>query len=282
MEKANLLPFAKLHGLGNDFIATHHAAEADLPALKAHAPHLCDRRRGIGADGILAALPSQRGDFRMVTINADGSEAEMCGNGVRCFALYLNEAGLSDKTELTIETPAGLIKTQRAGARFRVDMRPPVLDAPRIPTAQAEGRVVMAPLEVDGRAFAVTAVSMGPPHAVIYADELSDDLVLGWGPKLERHPFFPNGVNVNFIRVCGGDAVQMRVWERGCGETPACGTGACASVVAGVLVGRHGHEVTVHLRGGDLLVEWDGTPSHPVYMTGPAAWVFAGEVEIKR
>lgn len=276
------MKFAKLEGLGNDFIVTHEVTEADIPALRQRAPLLCDRRRGVGADSLILVLPptSPAADFQMRTINADGSEAEMCGNGVRCLALYVNRAGLTDKAALAVETRAALIQTARTGDQVRVDMGRPILGAERIPTARRGGRVLMEPVRVEGRTFAVTAVSMGNPHAVIYADDLTDDLVLGFGPKLERHPFFPNRTNVEFVRVLSESAIQVRVFERGCGETAACGTGACASVVAGVLTQQHGHRVTVHLKGGDLLVEWDGDPAHPVFMTGPARWVFAGEIEI--
>ncbi|MCZ7546727.1 MAG: diaminopimelate epimerase [Anaerolineae bacterium] len=276
------MQFAKLEGLRNDFIVTHDLSEADIASLKRLAPQLCDRRRGIGADSILAVLPPAAGeaDFVMRTINADGSEAEMCGNGIRCVAVYANRVGLTDRATLTVETPAGLIRTWRTGDQVRVDMGAPVLDAARIPTTQPGGRVVMAPLVVDGQTFAVTAVSMGNPHAVIYRDDLTDALVRGYGPKLERHPFFPNRTNVEFINVMSDTEIQMRVWERGCGETAACGTGACASVVAGILNGKHGPRVMVHLTGGDLLVEWDGDPAHAVFMTGPARWVFEGAVDL--
>ncbi len=272
--------FAKLEGLSNDFIMIHEIA--DIPTLMRKAPLLCDRKRGVGADSIILVLPptAQDADFQMRTLNADGSEAEMCGNGIRCLAVYVHQAGLTDKTALAVETRAGLRRTWRTGDRVRVDMGRPILDAAKIPTTKPSRRAIMESIAVDDRTFAVTAVSMGNPHAVIYANELTDALVLGYGPKIERHPFFPNRTNVEFIRVLSDSEIQMRVWERGCGETAACGTGACASVVAGVLNRMHGHTVTVHLAGGDLLVEWDGDPEHPVFMTGPARWVFAGNVAL--
>ncbi|MBN1286912.1 MAG: diaminopimelate epimerase [Anaerolineae bacterium] len=274
--------FAKMEGTSNDFIVTHDASDTDVTALIPHAGHLCRRRTGIGADGMIFVLPPTTGaaDFRMRILNADGTEPEMCGNGVRCFALYVNRAGLTGRADLVIETRAGLITTQRRGDQIRVDMGRPVLEAPDIPTAQAGGRVLMKPLTVGDRTFAVTAVSMGNPHAVVYADELSDELVLDYGSRLQAHPFFPNRANIEFVRVLAGDAVQMRVFERGCGETAACGTGACASVVAGVLNAKHGGAVTVHLAGGDLFVGWDGNPGHAVFMTGPARWVFGGEIDV--
>jgi diaminopimelate epimerase len=275
--------FSKLEGLANDFIVTHDTLEGDtalLETIRKKAPFLCDRRLGIGADGVLCVLPSTAAGFMMRVFNADGSEAEMCGNGIRCFAVYLAKKGLSKALTLAVETPRGIITTTRQGNDVRVDMGAPILDAPRIPTAQAAGRVVMHPLVVDGKEYRVTAVSMGNPHAVVYADDLTDELVLGAGKRLEAHPFFPKKTNVEFIKVMNGREIEMRVFERGCGETMACGTGACASVVSGVVNHKHGNQVTVHLRGGDLLVEWDGLEISPVYMTGPARWVFDGEIEV--
>jgi diaminopimelate epimerase len=275
--------FAKLEGLGNDFIVTHDTLGGDakvLDSIRRRAPSLCDRRLGIGADGVLCVLPSTRGAFFMRVFNADGSEAEMCGNGIRCFAVYLERNGLSSNGELSIETQRGIITTSRKGDEVRVDMGQPVLDAGSVPTAQATGRVVNHPMVIDGKEYRVTAVSMGNPHAVIYADELTDDLVLGVGKTIETHPFFPKKVNVEFVKVLSDREIRMRVYERGCGETMACGTGACASVVSGVVNRRHGTTVTVHLPGGDLHVEWDGNEANSVYMTGPAHWVFSGEIAL--
>ncbi len=242
-----------------------------------------DRRNGIGADGVIFILPAETetADYRMVIINSDGSEAEMCGNGIRCFALYANEMGLTDKNKLTIETPAGLIRTERNGDDIIVDMGTPVLEAEKIPTTKSEGRVIMEPVAAEDREFSVTAISMGNPHAVIYADVLNDELVLGYGAHLESHPLFPNKVNVEFVKVVSDVEIEMRVFERGCGETMACGTGACAAVVAGILNKKHGNRVVVHLRGGDLTVEWDGDPDHSVFMTGSAAIVYNGTVEMQ-
>jgi len=275
--------FAKMEGIGNDFIVTHDTLGGDAKlcdAIRRRAPFLCDRRLGVGADGVLCVLPSTRGAFCMRVFNADGSEAEMCGNGIRCFAVYVAKTGLSSQPELSIETQRGIITTSRRGDEVRVDMGRPVLDAPRIPTTQAAGRVVMHPLVIDGKEYRVTAVSMGNPHAVVYGDELTDDLVLGVGKKLEGHPFFPKKVNVEFVKVLSDREIRMRVFERGCGETMACGTGACASVVSGVVNHKHGSAVTVHLPGGDLQVEWDGNEADSVSMTGPAHWVFSGEIAL--
>ena len=273
------MKFVKMEGLGNDFIVTHGLTEEEHNTAINNASLLCDRRKGIGADGVIFILPAETedADYRMSYFNADGGEAEMCGNGIRCFALYLNEMGLSDKKEFFVETLAGLIKTERIGDDIRVDMGAPVLDADKIPTKKADGQVIMEPIPVENREFRITAVSMGNPHAVIYADQLTDDLVLGFGPKLESHPFFPKKANIEFIKILSDDEIEMRVYERGCGETMACGTGACAAVVAGILNKKHSNKVTVHLLGGDLLIEWDGNPDHSVFMTGPANAVFKGE-----
>jgi diaminopimelate epimerase len=286
IEEPAIMHFAKLQGLGNDFIVTHDALNGNATALETirrKAPFLCDRRFGIGADGVLCVLPSAHAAFMMRVFNADGSEAEMCGNGIRCFAVYLEKTGLSAAATLAIETQRGIITASRQGRDVRVDMGTPILSAPpppQVPTAQASGRVVMHPVIVDGKEYRVTCVSMGNPHAVVYANELTDDLVLGIGQKLESHPFFPKKTNVEFIQVLSDREIRMRVFERGCGETMACGTGACASVVSGIINGRHGKAVTVHMRGGDLFVEWEGNEADPVHMTGPATWVYSGEIAL--
>lgn len=273
------MKFVKMEGLGNDFIVTHGLTDEEYNNAVNKIPLLCDRRKGIGADGVIFILPyeTENADYRMSFFNSDGGEAEMCGNGIRCFALYLNEMGLSGKKIFSIETRAGIIKTERAGDNIRVDMGAPVLDAGKIPTKKKDGQVIMEPIPIENREFRITAVSMGNPHAVIYADQLTDDLILGYGPKLESHPFFPKKANIEFIKVLSDDEIEMRVYERGCGETMACGTGACAAVVAGILNKKHNNKVTVHLLGGDLSIEWDGNPNNSVYMTGPANVVYKGE-----
>jgi diaminopimelate epimerase len=277
------LSFFKMHGLGNDFIVTHEIDPGSIPAIQNRTAHLCDRRRGIGADGVILILPSDSpgADFRMRIFNSDGSEAEMCGNGIRCCAQHVRLNKLTKKQSLVFQTGAGAIATTRADSgMIRVTMSRPVLDATLIPTVQKSGRVIMHELLVDERAFRITAVSMGNPHAIIYTDELTDDLVHTWGKKIEAHPFFPKKTNVEFVNVVSDKEIRMRVWERGCGETQACGTGACASVVSGIVNNLHGKEVTVHLLGGDLAVTWDGNEQGPVYMTGPAELSFKGYVEI--
>jgi diaminopimelate epimerase len=258
---------------------THGHSDADIAAMRSRFVWLCDRRTGIGADGVIFVLEPTiaEAQFRMRIFNNDASEAEMCGNGIRCFHRYCLDAGLTDRDALTIETGAGLIRTALAGEEIRVDMGRPILEADRIPTRQTQGQVIDQPLEVQGRVFRITAVSMGNPHAVIFTDELTDELVWQWGRAIETHPFFPRKVNVEFIQVLSSSEVRMRVWERGCGETQACGTGACAAAVAGILNRKHGNEVTVHLPGGDLLIQWDGNREHSVFMTGPAVRVFTGE-----
>jgi diaminopimelate epimerase len=216
----------------------------------------------------------------MRIFNADGSEPEMCGNGIRCFGNYVQKLGLSSQYPLSVETGAGIITLDIQGEMIRVTMGVPILEASRIPTTKTSGMVIMEPLAAGDRTFLVTAVSMGNPHGVVYAEELTDELVLHYGKLLESHPFFPNKANIEFIHVNNNSEIEMRVYERGCGETMACGTGACASVVAGVLNGKHGNNVTVHLLGGDLFIEWDGNAEHPVFMTGPAQWVYEGEISV--
>ncbi len=273
------MKFLKMEGLSNDFILTHGLTDDELSLTVKNAATICNRRRGIGADGIIFVLPPQtdQADFRMRIINSDGSEPEMCGNGIRCFALYLNEMDLSDKNSHTIETLAGPIKTEHTKNSIKVDMGNPTLNAAKIPTTKTSEQVLMEPLTAGDREFLITAVSMGNPHGITYADQLTDDLVLGYGPLLESHPFFPNKANIEFIHVLTDKEIDMRVYERGCGETMACGTGACAAVVSGILNKKHGNKVTVHLLGGDLIIEWDGNPDHSVFMTGPANIAFRGE-----
>jgi diaminopimelate epimerase len=277
------MKFSKMEGLANDFIVTGDTLLGGpelLALVRKRSAFLCDRRRGIGGDGVLCTLPSKIADFAMRIFNADGSEAEMCGNGIRCFAVYLKSEGIWEKPALSVETLRGIITTSFQNNAIRVDMGKPLLSAPEIPVAKDAGEVIMERIGVDGSEFAVTAVSMGNPHAVIYADELTDSLVLGFGKKLESHPFFPKKANIEFVKVLSDSEIRVRVYERGCGETMACGTGACASVVSGVMNKKNGTKVTVHLPGGDLFVEWSGNRNSPVYMTGPAVKVFSGEIEL--
>ncbi len=273
--------FTKMHGAGNDYVY--------VDCFRNPMPHdpaglsrvISDRHTGVGSDGLILICPSDRADARMRMFNADGSESEMCGNGIRCVAKFLYDHGLVRKPALTVETGRGVLSLElevQGGAvrQVRVDMGEPILEASRIPTTLAGDPPVQVPLAVDGRTLSVTCVSMGNPHCVSFVDALNDELVLGIGPKVERHPAFPRRTNAEFVIVNGPDDVTVRVWERGSGETLACGTGACAVAVAGVLTGRTQRRVTAHLPGGDLRLHWSENDNH-VYMTGPAVEVFSGD-----
>ncbi|MDN5347334.1 MAG: diaminopimelate epimerase [Clostridia bacterium] len=272
--------FVKMHGLGNDFILINALQEklpGDLPGLARRA---CDRRFGIGADGLILLLPSTRADVRMRIINADGSEAEMCGNGIRCLAKYAYESGIVPKTEMTVETLAGLILPRLIikGGRVeavQVDMGQPRFEREALPMSGTGHPVIEEPITVDGKEWRITCLSMGNPHCVIFVPEVAKEQVQVVGPLLEKHPLFPRGVNVEFVELRSRRELVMRVWERGAGETLACGTGACAAAVAAALTGRTGREVKVHLPGGYLEINW--LPDGRVLMTGPAETVFSGE-----
>lgn len=271
--------FTKMQGLGNDFIVISSQALPD--GVKELAERLCDRHFGVGADGLVYILPSEKGDFRMRILNRDGSEAEQCGNAVRCVAKYYYERISNAKKELLIETQAGLqrVWVEADGQTVRrvcVDMGKPILKGERIPVKVNESQVVAHPIEVEGETFHFTAVSMGNPHAVIFVDDAARFPLKTWGLRLESHPLFPNRVNVEIVTVTSREELQMRVWERGVGETLACGTGACASVVAAVLNGKTGRRVLVRLKGGDLEIEWKENDQR-IYMTGVAENVFEGE-----
>jgi diaminopimelate epimerase len=275
------MKFDKMEGLGNDFLVTHLIAEEQIESIIKKVPLLCDRRSGVGGDGVIFVLPSKSADFKMRIINSDGSEAEMCGNGIRCFTLYVRAHNLTYANKMSIETLAGLMHTEvLAGRDIKVTMSAPCLEGTKIPLNFKSGKVLMQDLPIENNVFKITAVSMGNPHVVIYADDLTDELVLGYGPKIEVHPLFPKKTNVEFVNVLSESEIKMRVWERGCGETQACGTGACASVVSGIVNKLHGNSVTVHLPGGDLFIEWSGNEADPVYMTGTARKAFSGEVDL--
>ena len=275
------MKFTKMQGLGNDYVYVNCLKEtiADPPAL---AKKISDRHFGVGSDGLIMINPSDKADFEMEMYNADGSRAEMCGNGIRCVAKYVYDYGLTDKTRISVETLAGikyLDLTVENGkvSLVRVDMGRPILEPENIPV-QAEGsRVVDEPLTVDGKEYRMTCVSMGNPHAVIFVDQDVRKLPLEQiGPSFEKHERFPKRINTEFARVLDRRTVEMRVWERGSGETLACGTGTCATAVACVLNGLTEDEITVHLLGGDLYIKWD-REKDTVYMTGPAETVFDGE-----
>ena len=272
---ATAVQFVKMHGLGNDFVVVDCVTHPyNVERLVAAAPFLCDRHFGIGGDGLILVLPGVQGDFRMRIINSDGSEPEMCGNGIRVFAKYLYEHGLTRKTALAVETLAGLIRPElildgAAIAGVRVDMGEPRLERAEIPMIGPPGRVVDEPLQVGATVYRVTAVSMGNPHAVIFVENTEACPVETLGPKIETHPDFPRKTNVEFAQVVNPGAVKMRVWERGAGITLACGTGACATLVAGVLTGNTERAATITLPGGPLDITWSDEDNH-VYMTGPA------------
>lgn len=274
--------FTKMEGLGNDYIYVDCMAGEPASDWENLSIRMSDRHFGVGADGIILIMPSKVSDFRMRMFNADGSEGKMCGNGSRCVAKYVYDNGLTRKTEVTLETLAGIkVLKMHLGADGKVDtvtvdMGEPILTAAEVPALSASERMVEENLPTAKHGdFAVTAVSMGNPHGVIFVDEITDELVLGAGPELERHSAFPDRANIEFVKVIDGETVQMRVWERGSGETLACGTGACATAVAAALTGRTNRKVTVKLIGGDLSIEWNEKDNH-VYMTGPARTVFTG------
>ena len=275
------MKFTKMQGLGNDYVYVNCLKEkiADPPEL---ARKISDRHFGVGSDGLIMINPSDKADFEMEMYNADGSRAEMCGNGIRCVAKYVYDYGLTDKTYISVETLAGmkyLDLTVENGkvSLVKVDMGHPILEPEKIPVAVKGSRVVDEPLLVDGKEYRMTCVSMGNPHAVIFVDEDVKNLPLEKiGPSFENHICFPKRVNTEFVRVIDRHTAEMRVWERGSGETLACGTGTCAVAVACVLNGLTEDAITVHLLGGDLYIEWD-REKNTVYMTGPAEAVFDGE-----
>lgn len=276
------MKFAKMHGLGNDFVVVDCVEENNLSKVKKHAKLICDRRFGVGCDQIIVIAPSKKADYRMVIYNADGSEVEMCGNGIRCFAKYLwdrKDAFIRRKRELAVETLAGIIRPQIIkGGMVMVDMGEPVLDGATIPTT-FEGEVVNKPLKVGKNSYNITTVSMGNPHCVIFTDDVDNVALESEGPALENYKTFPNRINVEFVQVVNKDTVKARVWERGSGVTLACGTGACAVAVAGALNGKTRRKVRVDLPGGSLHIEWSKDDNH-VYMTGPAEEVFTGEIKL--
>ena len=278
------LPFTKMHGAGNDFVVLDGIRHA-LPPLEPLARRLADRHFGIGFDQLLVVRSSRAADFRMEIYNADGSQVEMCANGIRCFFQYLREAGHTAKDELRVETLSGVVTPRWAGAgRVTVDMGPPVLAPAKIPTRLGDpsgaGPVLDVPLRVDGQELSVSSISMGNPHCVVYVANVDDAPVETLGPKLERHDAFPNRVNVEFVQVVSRSHVRQRTWERGAGETLACGSGACATAVASMLRGVADPRLRVELRGGDLEIAWVGGAAS-VFMTGPAATVFTGSVEVE-
>jgi diaminopimelate epimerase len=275
-----------MHGTLNDFVVFHDLT-GDIQLTSGQVAHLCNRRGGIGADGVIVVRPSITADFFMDYVNADGSPAEMCGNGIRCLAKYVYDMGLTNKRTLPVETRAGvkiLELIRDAGGRIgrvRVDMGRPIFDPEKIPArlGDVEQPVTDFPVEVGDRSFLCSILSMGNPHCVIVAGDEIETLVHAYGPLIEKHPLFPAKTNVEFIRVEGPNRLLMRVWERGSGETFSCGTGACASAVAARVLGLVESPTTVSLLGGDLEIEWIGGDSS-VFMTGAAEAVYNGTIHI--
>jgi diaminopimelate epimerase len=275
-----LLRFTKMHGCGNDFVVLDLITQR-LLLKERHIRKLADRHFGIGCDQVLVVEPPTRPDvdFRYRIYNADGGEVEQCGNGARCFARFVRDKRLTGKDTIRVETAAGVIELHITRNRqVEVDMGPPILTPAQIPF-DAPAQALTYPIEVAGQALEIGAVSMGNPHAVLLVDAVDSAPVTALGPQLELHPRFPQRVNVGFMQVLNRGEINLRVWERGAGETLACGTGACAAVVHGQLRGLLEQQVQVNLRGGSITVEWRGT-GQPVMMTGPATTVFEGQIQI--
>ena len=273
--------FAKYHGIGNDFVMLLDLDD-ELSLTPGAVRALCDRRFGIGGDGVIRVAPSNGADFFMDYVNSDGSIGEMCGNGIRCLALFVRAEGATAATTLRIETRAGLKVVDVEGDRVRVDMGPPIFQPELIPVEWNGPDALHAKLDLDEEVVEAACLSMGNPHAVLFVDDPNAAPVRTLGPVIERHPAFPHGANVEFVRVESPGLVRMRVWERGSGETLACGTGACAAAVAARLLGGVRESVIVALPGGELLVEWAGSVDDevPVFMTGPAVRAFDGEIDL--
>ena len=277
------MKFTKMHGCGNDYVYVNLFEEkVENPAEVSI--KVSDRHFGIGSDGLITIGPSDKADFRMHIYNADGSEAEMCGNGIRCVAKYVYDHHLTDKTEITVETGAGILtlilfpengKVQQV----RVDMGEPILEPSQIPVVADGDKVIDEPIEVGGKTWNMTCVSMGNPHAVVFVDDTASFPLETYGPLFENHERFPKRTNTEFVQIISRTEANMRVWERGSAETWACGTGTCACVMACILNGKTEDKVLVHLRGGDLTIEYDRESNH-VFMTGPATEVFSGEIEV--
>ncbi|NJD01251.1 MAG: diaminopimelate epimerase [Ruminiclostridium sp.] len=276
--------FTKMHGIGNDYIYVN-CLEKEIANPSKVVKFVSDRHFGIGSDGLVMILPSAKADFRMRMLNSDGSEAEMCGNAVRCVGKYVYDNGLTTRKAVTIETLAGikiLDMTVEDGkvSLVRVDMGEPVLKPKDIPVLIDKDLFVSEPVIIDGQVYKVTCVSMGNPHAVTYVDDVARFPLEIVGPKMEKHQLYPRKINSEFVQLIDRKTLKMRVWERGAGETLACGTGACAVLVATVLNGLCDRKATIKLLGGDLYVEWDEQDNH-VYMTGSATKVFDGEISIE-
>lgn len=277
------MKFTKMHGCGNDYVYVNLFEEQIENPAKVSIT-VSDRHFGIGSDGLITIGASEIADFRMRIYNADGSEAEMCGNGIRCVAKYVYDHKLTDKTEITVETGAG-VKTLQLTVEddkvtlVRVDMGEPILTPDEIPVVADGNRVVDEPIVVDDKEWRMTCVSMGNPHAVVFVDDVAHFELEKYGPLFENHVRFPKRTNTEFVQIISRNEAIMRVWERGSAETWACGTGTCATVMACILNGLTDNDVLVHLRGGDLRIVYDEKSNH-VFMTGPATEVFEGEIQL--
>lgn len=276
------MKFTKMQGCGNDYVYINGMSET-VENKAVTVPMLSDRHFGIGGDGVIFINAGKKADFEMEMYNADGSRSQMCGNGIRCVGKFVYDKGLTDKKEITVES-FGAVKylsltvgEDNKVTKVKVDMDEPELKATAVPVVCEKEQAIMEPIEINGKKYEMTCVSMGNPHAVIFVDEITDDMVWVDGKALEVHSCFPERANIEFVQVINRNHIKMRVWERGSGETYACGTGSCACVVAGVLNGLTDNEVTVSLLGGDLEIEWN-RENNRVYMTGPAVTVFEGEI----
>ena len=277
------MKFTKMHGIGNDYVYVN-CFEETVENPSEVSKKVSDRHFGIGSDGLILIKPSEKADFEMEMYNADGSQGAMCGNGIRCVAKYVYDYGLTDKTNISVDTKSGikyldLTVTNGKVALVKVNMGQPELNAEKIPMIDKKQQVIQQPLAVKDNIYEVTAVSMGNPHVIVYMDQIRDLAIEKIGPDFEKHPAFPEGVNTEFVHVIDRKTVEMRVWERGSGETLACGTGACAVAVACVLNGYTEEEVTVRLLGGELKIFWN-RKENLVYMTGPADVVFDGTINL--
>ena len=276
--------FTKMHGAGNDYIYVN-CFEEKVTDINATAKAVSDRHFGIGSDGLVLICPSEIADFKMDMYNSDGTQAEMCGNATRCVGKYVHDRGLTDKTEITLETLAGIkilkfnLNDKGEVETVQVNMGEPELVPKNIPIDSGLDRFIQEDVEVDGKTYKITGVSMGNPHAVTFIDDTDSLEIEKIGPKFENHPLFPRRINTEFAQIVDNKTIKMRVWERGAGETLACGTGACATFVAANLSGLVGDEAVLVLLGGTLHIKWDKN-DNCVYMTGPAAFVFDGEITL--
>lgn len=275
------MKFTKMHGCGNDYVYVNLFEEEVVDAPKL-ATIVSDRHFGIGSDGVITIGPSELADFRMRIYNADGSEAEMCGNGIRCVAKYVYDHKLTDKTTISVETGAGvkeltLFAENDKVQQVRVDMGEPILEPFHIPVLATKNPVIAEPIVVGNMEWRMTCVSMGNPHAVIFVKDVANFPIEQFGPLFEKHERFPKRTNTEFVQIVSRTEAIMRVWERGSAETWACGTGTCATVMACIMNGYTDNKVLVHLRGGDLTIEYDPNTNH-IFMTGPATEVFSGEI----